>query len=418
MRFLGLLATLFLFACASAPAPTSANLDSVARDYVRLVLEIGAHEEGYIDAYYGPPEIKAEADANPRAIPALKAEADRLIAALGTPADARGRFLAANLRAARFRLDMIEGRKTPFAEEAEALLGVRPELQALSHYDPILARIEAMVPGHGPLSERVEAFRRRYVIPPGKLDAVMRAAMAECRARTAAHMSLPPGEAFTLEFVTNQPWSGYNWFKGQAQSTIQINTDLPIFIDRAVDLGCHEGYPGHHVHNALLEQRLYRERGWIEISVNPLFSPMSFIAEGEGNYGVDLAFPGEERTRFETETLFPLAGLDPSTAPAYAALRAALKDLALARITIAQMYLDGEIDRARAVELSQRYRLISRERAEQDLSFIERYRSYVINYGYGEIAVREHVEKAGDEAARWAAMRRLLSEPSLPSDLR
>jgi hypothetical protein len=231
-------------------------------------------------------------------------------------------------------------------------------------------------------------------------------------------MRLPEGEAFTLEFVTGQPWSGYNWYQGGEQSLIQINTDLPIFIDRAVDLGCHEGYPGHHTHHALMEERLVRGRGWVEYSVYPLFSPLSFIAEGEGNYGIDLAFPGEERLRFEAETLYPLAGLDPATAAANAELREAMKDLAAARITIAQMYLDGEVDRARAIELLQRYRLVSRARAEQDVSFIERYRSYVINYGLGEIAVRESIERAGGEAARWAAMERLLSEPSLPSDLR
>ncbi|MBL8551099.1 MAG: hypothetical protein JNJ73_14020 [Hyphomonadaceae bacterium] len=423
----GLVLTL-LAACASTrPAPPAAKLDSIAHDYVRLVLEIGAHEEGYIDAYYGPPELKTAAEAHPRSLADLREAADRLLVALEDmdyaalqPLEKKRRFfLMSHIASAEFRTRMIEGERVPFAQEANRMLGVAARIEPLSSYDPVLARIETLVPGRGPLAERVEAFRRRYIIPRDRLDAVMRAAIAECRARTAAHIALPEGEAFTLEFVTNQPWSGYNWFQGGAKSLIQINTDLPIFIDRAVDLGCHEGYPGHHTHHALMEQRLYRGRGWIEVSVYPLFSPSSFIAEGEGNYGVDLAFPGEERTRFEAEVLFPLAGLDPAAAPAYAALRRALKDLTLARIKIAQMYLDGEIDRPRALELSQRYRLISPERAAQDLSFMEKYRSYVINYGLGEIAVREHIERAGaDPAARWAAMYELLSSPSLPSDLR
>ena len=33
----------------------------IARDYVKLQLAIGEKEEGYIDAYYGPPEWQAEA---------------------------------------------------------------------------------------------------------------------------------------------------------------------------------------------------------------------------------------------------------------------------------------------------------------------------------------------------------------------
>ncbi len=55
----------------------------------------------------------------------------------------------------------------------------------------------------------------------------------------------------------------------------QVNTDLPVYIDRAVDLACHEGYPGHHVYNALLEKHLVRDRGWVEFSIYPLFSPQS-----------------------------------------------------------------------------------------------------------------------------------------------
>ena len=95
-----------------------------------------------------------------------------------------------------------------------------------------------------------------------------------------------------VEYVTDKSWSGYNWYKGGFHSLIQVNTDLPIFIDRAIDLACHEGYPGHHVYNTLLEKHLVRDRGWIEFSVYPLFSPQSLIAEGTANFGIEVAFPG------------------------------------------------------------------------------------------------------------------------------
>ena len=118
-------------------------------------------------------------------------------------------------------------------------------------------------------------------------------AIAECRARTLPHVQLPANESFTVEYVTNKPWSGYNWYQGNYRSLIQVNTDLPIYIDRAIDLACHEGYPGHHVYNALLEQHLVRDRGWVEFTVYPLFSPQSLIAEGTANYGIEVAFPGD-----------------------------------------------------------------------------------------------------------------------------
>src|SRR5690606_38117103 len=129
-----------------------------------------------------------------------------------------------------------------------------------------------------PVAARLERYTRDFVIPPERLDTVFRAAIAEARRRTAAHVRLPDGEDFQLEYVTDKAWSGYNWYQGQAKSLIQMNTDLPIFIDRAIDLGAHEGYPGHHVYNALLEQSLVRGRGWWEYSVYPLYSPLSLIA--------------------------------------------------------------------------------------------------------------------------------------------
>jgi hypothetical protein len=229
---------------------------------------------------------------------------------------------------------------------------------------------------------------------------------------------MPAGESFALEFVTDKSWSGYNWYQGNYHSLIQVNTDLPVRIDRAIDLGCHEGYPVHHAYNALLEQKLARGEGWVEYMVYPLYSPQSFIAEGSANYGVDLAFPAEERLDFETRILYPLAGLPTDQAAQYLALETALSELEGARFTIARDYLDQRMSRDSAIDALQRYQLVTRARAEQSLSFFDQYRSYVINYGLGRDMVRTYVEAQGDTAQeRWEAMARILSEPTNPSHL-
>jgi hypothetical protein len=426
MKWLFLVAAILLAGCVSA-GPARESLDSIARDYVKLQLAIGEKEEGYIDAYYGPPEWQSEAKTNGQEPSGLLQRVGVLTVRLQSlddrrldPMERRRRdFLLAQLKAASTRLAMMQGIKFPFAEEAELLFGVRPELKPLAAYDPTLARIEKLVPGKGALAERVEAFQNRFTVPKDRLKPVFDAAIAECRRRTLGHIAMPANERFTLEFVTGKSWSGYNWYKGDANSLIQVNTDLPTRISRAVDLGCHEGYPGHHVYNALLEEKLAKGRGWVEYTVYPLYSPQSFIAEGSANYGIELAFPEAEKLRFETEVLYPLAGLPTGDAAAFAALQEAMKDLAGARFTIARDYLEGRIDRARAVELVQKYQLVSRARAEQSVRFTEQYRSYVINYGLGLDTVRSAVERAGpDPQARWAAMEKLLSEPTLPSDLR
>jgi len=420
-------AAALLLAAPALASPGSELLDKIAVDFVRLTLEAGEREPGYVDAYYGPSALQDAAKLAPRPVSVLRKEADRLqgllakVPAKDLDADQRRRklFLKGQLRAAQTRLAMLAGDKFSFEDEAEGLFSVRPVLKPLKSYDPILARIDKLVPGKGDLAARVDAFQNKYVIPTDKVEAVMQAGIAACKAKTEQHIKLPAHERFDLEFVTKKPWSGYNWYKGDAHSLIQINTDLPIYISRALDLGCHEGYPGHHVLNALLEEKLTKGKGWIEFSVYPLFSPQSLIAEGSANFGIELAFPGQAKTDFERDKLYPLAGLNPATAKAYGELQEAKAALSSSGNTVAALYLGGKMTKEQAVQALMKYGLYSRGAAEKRVSFIETYRSYVINYNIGQDMVRAHVDRAGKtEDARWKAMERVISEPTTPADLR
>ena len=429
---------LVLAACApmpSPPAPDAAGvadvaaaarpeaMNALAEDYVRLILDIGEVEEGYVDAYYGPEEWLAEAKATPETTAELKTRAEALTRRLeaidvtGAPQDVvrRKAYLLAHVSAAHARLRMIEGEKFSFADEAEALFGIRPETAPLSSFDPVLARLDALLPGEGTINQRLAAFRSGVAIPRDRQEAVMRAAIDECKARTQAHITLPSNENFTLEFVTDKPWSGYNWYKGNAQSLIQINVDQPISIERAIDLGCHEGYPGHHVYNMLLEKTFVRDKGWVEMSVYPLYSPMSLIAEGSANYGVDLAFPGAERGEWERRVLYPLAGLDPRGVDVQDGILSIMRELARAEYTIADDWLSGRADRETTIANLMKYGLHSRASAERRIRFIDAYRSYIINYSLGRDMVQDWVEAQGPD--HWTAMEALLGSQILPVDL-
>jgi hypothetical protein len=427
MRVL-LLSVLAMVAAACAPQPLATGvrgdpMGGIAEDYVRLILDIGEIEEGYVDAYYGPPEWQAEARAQTETPAELKARAEALTRRLeavdvgGATDEVRRRkaYLLAHVSAAHARLRMIEGEKFGFADEAEALFGVRPELLPLASFDSVLARLGDVLPGTGSISERLAAFRGGSAIPRDKQDAVMRAAIAECRARTVRHIPLPANERFTLEFVTDKPWSGYNYYKGDANSLIQINVDQPLSIERAIDLGCHEGYPGHHVYNLLLEKTFVREKGWMEMSVYPLYSPMSLIAEGSANYGIDLAFPGASRGAWEREVLYPLAGLDPRGVEIQGAVLSILRELARAEYTIADDWLSGRADRETTIQRLMTYGLHSRASAERRIRFIDTYRSYIINYGLGRDMVQNWVEAQGPD--HWTTMEALLGSQILPTDL-
>ena len=404
------------------------TMDQLAREYVRLVLALGVHDADAVDAYYGPPDLQAEVRA--RALPLAQVVSEivalrQQVDAWHAPAEAeparRLRILKAQARALEARAASAGGRHLTFDEESRTLYdAVAPTYEA-AHFERLLAEFDAVLPGTGPVPERYERFRAAFVVPPERVDAVFRRAIAGCRERTRAHVPLPGGEEFTLEYVTDKPWSGYNWYKGNFHSVIQVNTDLPIYIDRALDLACHEGYPGHHVYNALLEQELVRSRGWIEWSVYPLFSPQSLIAEGTANFGISVVFSDAERLAFERDVLFPLAGLDPAHAARYREVQQLASRLSYAGNEAARRHLDGTMTAAEAVAWLERYALMNRERAEQRVRFFERYRSYVINYNLGEDLVEAFVERQGgtpdSPRRRWDVFVDLLRVPRLPSEL-
>ena len=399
-------------------------MNTIAEQYVRLVLAVGQHDADYVDAYYGPPEWKPDATKTALDVIASRAASLRTdLSRIATPSDElerlRHEYLSKQLDSLSARVRMLKGERLTFDEESQALYDAKAPALSEAHFQQLLDSLEKRFPGSGSLVSRFEAFRRAFVIPKDKLDQVFKTAITACRERTLKHITLPPGESFTVEYVTNKSWSGYNWYKGGFHSVIQVNTDLPIYIDRAVDLACHEGYPGHHVYNTLLEKNLVKDRGWMEFTVYPLFSPQSLIAEGTANYGIPITFPGDERIEFEQKVLFPAAGLDPARAREYYEVQTAVDKLAYAGNEAARRYINKEIDAEQAAAWLERYALMPSDRARQRVRFMDQYRSYVINYNLGKDMVAAYIERKGgpDPSKRWQEFGRLLSSPRLPSGL-
>jgi hypothetical protein len=414
------------------PSPAPDPYKSVAEQYVKLVLAVGQHDGNYVDAFYGPPEWQKEAETAKKPLPAIDQQAAAVeiqlagIVVKPPSADAelwtlRRQYLTRQLAALRSRVAMLQGKRLTFDEESLALYDAVAPTKPVSEFEAVIKQLEAKLPGPGTLIERYDRFKQGFVIPTARIDRVFQEAIRGCRARVPS-LNLPVNERFTVEYVTNKSWSGYNWYQGDFRSLIQVNTDLPIYIDRAVDLACHEGYPGHHVYNALLEQHLVKDRGWIEYTVYPLFSPQSLIAEGTANYGIEVTFSKPDRLAFEREVLFPLAGLRPEGAAEYYEVLDLVDRLSYAGNEAARQYLDGKIDRAATIAWLEKYAMYTTPRAEQRVKFIEQYRSYVINYNLGKDLVRAYVErKMGREKTpqrRWREFTALLMSPRLPSGLK
>src|SRR5205085_7796756 len=103
--------------------------DGLGSAYVRLALAIEQHLPGYIDAYFGPPELKAQAaEAGKLPLSELMAHARELAAAVAAyQSDAqRTRFLARQVATMQMTLRILSGEAIPFVEEVSGLYDIRP----------------------------------------------------------------------------------------------------------------------------------------------------------------------------------------------------------------------------------------------------------------------------------------------------
>lgn len=412
------------------------TLNEIGEQYPRLVLALGEHDPDYVDAYYGDPAIR-DAVKQEAATPAqIEKRAQRLLASVDGADSAqfqtrpelvalRRAYLTKQLAALVARAQMLQGRTFSFDDEALALYDTPAPHYRESDFAPILARIETLLPvekgdAGRTLAERYNRYIERYAVPAAKLQKVMQRALEEARTRSYNHMPMPISEYVELKLVSGKPWSAYNWYQGRLQSRIEINTELPIPVSRILELAAHEGYPGHHVYNALLENGLVIGQHWQEFSVYALFSPQSLIAEGTADFGVGLAFPGKDLLAF-TKQLFKAAGLKTADAARYLDIVRAASALKPAGIEAARRYLDGKASADETIAWMQRFLLYSPERAAQRLKFIDKYRAYIINYSWGEEVVRGHIERHGNARAgspeQWQQFFQLISMPRTPSML-
>ncbi|RYE20514.1 MAG: hypothetical protein EOP51_17705 [Sphingobacteriales bacterium] len=423
-KLLMLLPVLMILAsCGQKKKAEDARLNKLANEYVRLGLTIGQYDEDFVDAYYGPDSLKPDSVPQDTPFPkdSLLASSNELMnearnEARNADIDSnrmRAQWLYDQLIAYSRRIRIYSGEYLSFDQESKDLFGTVAPVYNEEYFEKQIDELDSILPGKGNVNDRFQKLANKFVIPKDKLEVVIKAAIAEARKRTMAHYKLPAGETFTLEFVTDKPWSGYNWYKGNYKSVIQINTDTKIFIDRAVDVGSHESYPGHHVYNLLVEKNLYRDKGWVEVSLTPLFSPRALISEGSANYGIEVAFPGDEQVKFVKNVLLPLAGLEGEDIELYYKALRIKGSLNYARNEAARGLINDTMSENKAISYMKKYCLMNEEGARKSVSFIKKYRSYVINYNYGQQLVKNYVEKHGctakDPAKCWEIFGSLLS---------
>jgi hypothetical protein len=389
------------------------QIDAISAAYIELAFAIEQHVEGFIDAYFGPPELRQAARREPAAIAAAVAALRDEVRASGYPAQ-RKSYLEAQLRGMETTARRLAGEAIAYRDEVRACFDIEPVLTPESTFEAANAELEALMPGPGSLAERLAAWRDRFVVSPEVAEQMIAVIVAEARARTSHELiAMPEGDAVRFALVSDKPWSGYNWYLGDSRSLVEINTDLPIRAGGLLDLVCHEAYPGHHAEHALKEQRLYRERGWGEQAIQLINVPECVISEGIATLAADMVF-GDDASTWAAEHIYPLAGItgDPERETRIAAAQWTMRAISgNAALLLHEQGADPE----EVVAYLMRYGLRSEREARQSLRFISTplWRTYTFTYYVGRELLGRWLA-AGNRNERYVT---LLTEQVYPSML-
>jgi hypothetical protein len=405
-------------AVGSAVAAVRNEPEQAAETFVGLTLRLGAmrgHEEE-VDSYFGPQTLHPAAHDDPGGLVQLRADADAVLsrteleeAAHPTP---RGSRLLAQIRSFDILLQVIgpAARAESFEDEAQRLYARSvPSLEAGATHQ-VIAALEAALPGPGPLSQRVAGFYRDFIVPADRRRVVFERALRECRSRTLAHWQLPRAEKLDVEWTNSVP-AAWHRYRGSWRSTLQINPDAVALAGSAIDVACHEAYPGHHAQFLLQDQRAQPAGLPVEERVVLLRSPAAVLREGAANFGVEVAFPFEERVAFEERVLFPLARLDPRQARRYETVHRLVDQLSATAAPIIASYRDHRLSSDDAEQQLANEALVTSPGAL--LEFADHYGAYVLGYTAVRDSVRDYVKARSRITGRddWAVLRELVSDP-------
>jgi hypothetical protein len=397
-------------------------MDRVARDYLVLSLAIGGLEDGIVDAYYGPPELRDEAALLPGSPELLAEAAVALRRRMGDEVEdaQRSRWLDRQLVALETLCRRIGGEQMSYLEEVTRCFDAVPEATPPEAYANFRRELDALLPAGPSLRERLEARDQALTIAPERVGDALAWITAELRADCAAVFPIPEGELLELKLVSDEPWAAYNWYEGDLRSRIEFNTDLPTRAHQLVGTLGHETFPGHHLEHAWKEQQLVREQGYAEATVQLINTPEAYISEGLAEVGPHLLV---DASRWQ-ELLIGVcqrAGVLMSQADAERewlisqaarAVRGSGGDAAL------QLHVEGrspeEVKRFLVEET-----LASPERAEKNLDFITHplWRTYVFCYAGGDRLLTRWCAEAGDLQAQRDRFFRLLTEELTPSGI-
>jgi hypothetical protein len=389
-------------------------------EFVRLALAINEHLPGYVDSYFGPGEWQQEAkQAGKLALPALAQRVDQLAMNVSQASDwdaQRRDFLLHQISAMQMSLRLLGGENVSLAEEVQGLYDVQPTWRDESNFVEAQKRLDEVLPPGDSLKERLERWKKSFEIPMDKIKELLPFVVDTLRELANQMFRLPEEESFAIEFVSNQPWSAYNWYLGEFKSRIDINTDLPMRVNALPGLIAHEAYPGHHTELSLKEANLIRQRNYQEHVLTLINSPSCVIAEGIATTALQTVLTDQELENWYRDEILPRAGMSHIDPKMIIEVSWAGEKLSGLWGNAAFMFHDQKKSTNEIISYLQKYEMSTQEEANKAIQFISNplYRSYIFTYHIGYDLLEEFFSY-GNRAQYFA---RLLGEPVTPSQIR
>lgn len=262
-------------------------------EYILLAFRIHrlmqkAYECPFVEAYYGPPNWRTQAESEP------EFEASELVHLAMMLADAlpaqgfvsnRVAYLDKHVTAMEMLSRKLSGEYFSLEQEAKFCLDIHHKWTHEEQFEQAHALYETVLPGVGSLAERLRAYQAELAYPEEHMNNLAKyidLAFAEAKRRTCSFIELPDDEVIDIQYLAKWEHDAAAYYSGNFRTHIVMNVASTVtYISRRFDHKvCHEGYPGHHTEYTLKEQQLYLQRGYIEQTICLTLWTQCVIQEG------------------------------------------------------------------------------------------------------------------------------------------
>ena len=395
--------------------------------FLLLALRINKHIIGYVDFYYGPKKLRKIVDNEVITSPKkLLFDSSTLLKKLGSQGydKERERYLEKIIIAMRTSVEVLSEIKISIKEQISRLYNVTlqpvntSELQSFKEdfNEAYLTRRT------GNPKKRMNDLRKRRKVPEADVFNLFKKALNMVKKRTKELFFdlLPKTEQIFIDLVKNNndnniKWSCYEFYLGNFQSRLEVNPNYSIYWTALLSLAAHEGYPGHHTHFSINEQRLYIELNQFEHSILLLHSPKIIICEGIADLALNVLFSSyREQAETSLREFCPDSSKEDSLEVLTAQNKVKSKVSLFWYDFAYHALIDGWNDK-KLIQNANSFELFSKENIKNQLNVISN-PLYAINdfsYSLGSSLI---IKKYGEFPSA-KNFRDMLVNPILPSDL-